>query len=86
MAIEWKSGTISNEFKVIKDHINEVIDTLNYINKGCQCNCNYACTCNCNYSCTCNCNYCTCTCNYACTCNCNYSDKRLKKEILYLGY
>ena len=42
------------------------------------------CVCNCNY-CTCNCNYCTCNCNYSCTCNCNYSDRRLKKNIRYLG-
>jgi len=51
----------------------------------CTCNCNYPCTCNCNYSCTCNCNYsCTCNCAYRCTCNCNYSDRRLKKNIIYI--
>jgi hypothetical protein len=42
------------------------------------------CLCNCNYSCTCNCNYCVCNCNHACQCNCNYSDKRLKKDIVYI--
>lgn len=56
--------------------LNEIIQRVKDAGTICLCNCNY---------CTCNCNYCTCNCNYSCTCNCNYSDRRLKKNIRYIG-
>lgn len=74
---------------ILTDAVNQLRIKINSYRVICICNCDY-CTCDCNYctcncnQCVCNCNYCTCNCNYSCTCNCNYSDKRLKKNIIYL--
>ena len=59
-----------------EDQYNALRDEVNVQEAECACDCNYACTCDCNY--------CTCNCNYGCTCNCAYSDKRLKKDIVYM--
>lgn len=71
-----KNETISAGQPILADTTNDLRDTTDVLMSECICNCNY--------SCTCNCNYCVCQCNYTCQCNCNYSDKRLKRDIVYL--
>lgn len=73
-AFSWDDYAVGK--KVTERIIKELRTNTNTLQSYCICNCNY---------CTCNCNYCGCDCNYKCTCDCNYnSDKRLKKNIVYL--